>query len=226
MLILLATSSLLHPTTVCRGVKLPRPHRRSLASMRDDTEHVNSLCGCADALLEAADAIVAAAAVLGENQRQEEEPGRWSAAGCALANAARDLKTTGGMVGEGDWACATEPLAAAAVSFSTASAWMPLAEDDIATVAAECEDAAAVSGCISLAAAAGPNLIDAGEALLSAGGAILSHGEAMEESAATSAHTEAGCKLREAGHGVQAAALRLQAAGAQLEMGQWQLAGR
>ena len=46
---------------------------------------------CADGLLAAADAIVAAAAVLGENQRQEENPGAMSAGGCALANAGRDL---------------------------------------------------------------------------------------------------------------------------------------
>ena len=37
------------------------------------------------------DALVAAAAVLGENQFQEEEPGSWSAAGCALAISGRDL---------------------------------------------------------------------------------------------------------------------------------------
>jgi len=74
-------------------------------------------------LLSASDSMVAAAAVLGENQRQEEEPGRLSACGCALGNAARELELFAHEVCVArEWESATAPLAAAAACLSTAAA--------------------------------------------------------------------------------------------------------
>lgn len=179
------------------------------------------LAACAEQLLAGADCIVAAAAVLGENQRQEEEPGRLSAGGCALANAARDLELVGAALAIDDWAAATEPLAAVAVSLVTAATSLDGVVDDegaLMTAANECEDASCCTGCISLAAAAGPNLDAAGTSLAEHASALSAHGEGLL-SGATEAHAEAGRQMLGAAEAVAIAGGELSAVGQRLEDG-------
>ena len=180
------------------------------------------LSHCAARLLHGADCVVAAAAVLGENQRQEEEPGRLSAGGGSLANAARDLELMGQALADGDWGAATEPLAAVAVSLAAAAASFDGVLDDggaLMGASGECEDAASCTGCISLAAAAGPNLQAAGELIADAGAALRAHGEGLLFSGATGAHTEAGRQMVAAGEATAEAARELRDAGVRLEGG-------
>ena len=114
------------------------------------------------------DALVAAAAVLGENQFQEEEPGSWSAAGCALAISGRDFAEATAALADSNWEAATGPLASAAAQFCIAAASTASHADASAAfeeAAAAVEDASSCTGCISLAAAAGPSLAEGGAAL-------------------------------------------------------------
>ena len=200
------------------------PHQRAFLRTRAARLCIQAdtpLSRCSERLLFSADAIVAAAAVLGENQRQEEEPGRLSSGGCALANVARDCALVGAALDEKDWEAATEPLAAVAVSLSTAAASLEgLVEGTALSEAAyEIEDASCVTGCISLAAAAGPNLEAAGELVGRAGGALRAHGEGMLNAGTTAAHVEAGNRLCEAGGATAEAGEHMAEAGRRLEAG-------
>ena len=200
---------------------LPPRVARASAVLCAEASAPTPLARCASRLADAADAIVAAAAVLGENQCQEEEPGRLSAGGCALANAGRDVELMGQHISDADWPAATEPLAAVAVSLASAATFLEGLVEASALLAAadECEEASCVTGCISLAAAAGPNIEAAGLLITEAGGAIAAHGEGMLSAGTSAAHTEAGRQLCEAGAAVEGAGEHMAVAGRRLEDG-------
>ena len=95
------------------GLLRPAPRRRATRITACEPS-----LGRAGRHLEACgDALVAAAAVLGENQFQEEEPGSWSAAGCALAISGRDFAEATAALADSNWEAATGPLASAAAQF-------------------------------------------------------------------------------------------------------------
>lgn len=172
-------------------------------------------------LLQAADAVVGAASVLGENQRQEEEPGRLSAGGCALANAARDCEeAAGALFDERDWETTVDPLASASCQLATAALNLEHIGADAALqeAADELEEASTVTGCISLAAAAGPNLQAAGDALAAAGESFLAHGDGLRDGA-TAAHAEAGRRFAEAAAAMSSAGAAVRSTGEKLEAG-------
>ena len=80
------------------------------------------------------------------------------------------------------------------------------------------EDAAACTGCISLAAAAGPSLQDAGAAMETAAAAAGERGRDLARGS-TPAHATAAECLAEAAEGLSAAASGLRTAGERLEAG-------
>lgn len=180
-----------------------------------------NLTRAASELSRSAGMIVAAAAVLGENQRQEEEPGRLSAVGGALSNAARELGIAAeALEVERSWDAAAEALGDAALSLQTAAASSD-GEDEAAllSAASELEDASTCTGCISLAAAAGPNLSEAGVHLKDAAALLRSRSSEMA-AGATSAHGAAGSHLEEAADALHESGVALAQAGEQLEAGQ------
>jgi hypothetical protein len=116
---------------------------------------------------------------------------------------------TGDAIADCDWPCATEPLAAAASSFARAR--FPVGEALLKSVSAELLDASNVSGCISLAAAAGPNLVAAAEALAGAGSALCLHGAAMPSTSSS--------RLQQAGLAIVASSKQMHDCGELLELG-------
>lgn len=175
---------------------------------------------CSDHLLACADHVVAAAAVLGENQRDEEEPGALSAGGCALANVGRSCDQAADKLEEREWQQATEPLADAASSLEAASANLEGhgCAGALADAAAALEDASSVTGCMSLAAAAGPSLAECGEALAAASSGLGSYAEGLE-AGVTPAHAESGTRLRAASEALRDAGAAMAEAGMSLELG-------
>ena len=120
------------------------------------------------------------------------------------------------------WQGATEPLAAVAVSLDTAAASFDGVinqSEVLSAAAAELEEAASCTGCIMLAAAAGPNLVAAGELIGVAGEALADHGAGMSEAGFTPAHDEAGVRLQEGGEAVAEAGMALVEVGVRLEEG-------
>ena len=181
------------------------------------------LAGCGLQLTAAADRMVSAAAVLGESQQQEENPTALSACGGALAKAGAELRAAARSLSEdGDWECTAEALLSVATSLKTASAALEASGDagsvEFAVMAAELEDASTVTGCIALAAAAGPNLIAAGEALADAASAIRGRGVDLANGA-SAAHVTAGEELSAAAGFMEASAAQLCTGGEQLEAG-------
>ena len=81
----------------------------------------------------------------------------------------------------------------------------------------ELEDAASVTGCIVLAAAAGPAMVSAGDFLASAGGAMGAHGLAMKKGGGV--YTEAGDKLYQAGAALAEAGDCMERSGMAIEAG-------
>ena len=141
------------------------------------------------------DALVAAAAVLGENQFQEEEPGSWSAAGCALAISGRDFAEATAALADSNWEAATGPLASAAAQFCIAAASTASHADASAAfeeAAAAVEDASSCTGCISLAAAAGPSLAEGGVALQTAAKFVGEYGHGLADTDKAGARGVAG----------------------------------
>ena len=156
-----------------------------------------SLLTASERLLACANHLVAAAAVLGENQCIEENPGSMSAGGACIANAGRALASAGrSLHADGEWSAATAPLADVAESFFAASASLDelLGVDELQSAAAAVQDASEVTGCISLAAAAGPPLDDCGAALQRASVALRALGDGMSDGPLP-AHGEAGGRL-------------------------------
>ena len=82
----------------------------------------NAMSSCARALSLAGDHTVAAAAILGENQREDEDPASLSAGGCAFANAGRDAEKMAAALAQREWEDATGPLADCAGSLFQAAA--------------------------------------------------------------------------------------------------------
>jgi len=183
--------------------------------------HPSPLGRCALGLAEAADRMVGAAAILGENQRQEEEPGALSAVGVSLANAARDLDLAGTALSvDGDWPSAAGFIYDAAQQLRVAATSMEGwgADEGMSVAAEELEDASSCTGCISLAVAAAPNLRAAGEALSSAADAVARRAIDLQQGS-TSALQTAGTALGEAAVAMREAASGLEEAGERLEAG-------
>ena len=179
----------------------PRMGERACRAMRCTADEAATLAGSAASLLEASEHLLAAAA--------GPDDAAWSAAGSALASAARELNRAGEAIADGDWPCATEPLAAAASSFARAR--FPVGDALLKSVSAQLLDASNVSGCISLAAAAGPNLVAAAEALAGAGSALCLHGAAMPSTSNS--------RLHQAGLAIVAASKQMHDCGELLELG-------
>ena len=180
----------------------PRMGERACRAMRCMADEAATLAGSAASLLEASEHLLAAAA--------GPDDAAWSAAGSALASAARELNRAGDAIADdGDWPCATEALAAAASSFARAR--FPVGEALLKSVSAELLDASNVSGCISLAAAAGPNLVAAAEALAGAGSALCLHGAAMPSTISS--------RLQQAGLAIVASSKQMHDCGELLELG-------
>ena len=179
-----------------------------------------SMLACGDHLMRCGDEMVAAAAVLGENQRDEEEPGALSAGGCELVNVGRACTAAAAHLDEGEWGAATYPLddaagglAAAAASLGSHGCGSSL--DDGSTALG---DAASVTGCMMLAAAAGPSLAACGHALEAASVGLGTYADGLAEGV-TTAHAEAGSRLRQASLALRDAGVAMASSGEALEQG-------
>ena len=158
-----------------------RPARRYQQNMSADADAMEA---CAAALMEAGDHTVAAAAILGENQCHGDDPGRLSAGGCALANAGRDVAAAAEALAAREWGDAVFPLYDCSGNLFGASASLEEIGGcgaALGEAGAETEDASSVTGCIVLAAAAGPSLVSAGDSIRLAGGALTLYGQGMRE---------------------------------------------
>ena len=76
---------------------------RAIAITVCKMSYADAMGACSKALLAAGDHTVAAAAILGENQCDEEDPASLSAGGCAIANAGRDLEAVAAALEEREW---------------------------------------------------------------------------------------------------------------------------
>lgn len=179
-----------------------------------------SLGACASDLESCGGAVVAAAAALGEAQCQEDDPGALSAGGCALSIAGKQVALAAEHLGVGSWEAATEPLSEASQQLAEAGASLEfIVGDGMLRAAAELEDGASCTGCISLAAAAAPNLQAGGEGLVEAADRLRAHGDAMIEQGTLPAHAHAGAQLVEAGLALGRAGSALQETGEALDDG-------
>ena len=169
-----------------------------------------------------ASTLLADVAVLLQESQEQAAPRELSG---SLAAAAQELKCAAHALSEGDWPAAADPIGQAGTSFALAAAFLeelsqtPSSSAGFVTAAAELADAASVTGCIALAAAAGPNLQFAGEALGESAGALLSHGATLIENGETSVRQATGGKLCDAARAMQASALSMCEAGIALEGG-------
>jgi hypothetical protein len=155
-----------------------------------------ALSRCATSLRTCSDYITAAGA--------HSESVALATAGDALGKAGRECDVASFQLGALDWGETAISFAAAAQALAAAAASLesPLA-DEIELASAALKEGSSVSGCISLAAAAGPELAEAGEALCRAGGLLDSNlivncGEAAAQqlSLASGALTAAGSQMR------------------------------
>lgn len=170
------------------------------------------------ALMAAADHMVAAAAILGENQCDEEDPASLSSGACSIANAGRDAAAVSEAIQRCQWEEATGPLASMAGSlFVSAASLADVCGAALGEAGIEIEDASQVTGCIQLAAAAGPSLISAGESLASAGGALGAHGRDLTKKGGV--YAEAGERLFRAGACLAEAGETLEQTGDAIESG-------
>ena len=87
------------------------------------------------------------------------------------------------------------------------------------TAAAELEDASSVTGCIVLAAAAGPNFVAAADAMAAAGNLITIRSQEIQ-AMPTDAGADAAEGLQQAGSALDVASRLLERAGESLECGQ------
>lgn len=182
-----------------------------------------ALARCAASMLSCSDYMVAAAAILGENQCQDENPGALSAAGGSIANAGRDLERAAQSLGELSWEGATAPLADAASSLYEAAAGLgcdaALGADLLDEAAAGLEEGSTVSGCIMLAAAAGPELASSGDCLTRAASSLRDYSLGLAEGRSGSPRGEAGSRLAQASAALEEAGSALRLQGELLEEG-------
>ena len=138
-----------------------------------------------------------------------------------MGRAANELAAASHALLEGDWPSATMPLAESAVFLSAAAASMSdaITCDGLHDAAREIDDAASVTGCIALAAAAGPSLQAAAEALSDFGDALVEFGSLLESEGATSSHADAGQRVQKAARAASDSAKGLATAGVLLEEG-------
>ena len=195
---------------------VPQQQRQRGITMSTDADMMQAF---SRALKAAGDHTVAAAAILGENQCDEEEPGSLSAGGCAISNAGRDAELIAAALSARNWEDATGPLQACAGSlFGAAASFGDLAGScgvALGEAGIEIEDASKVTGCMVLAAAAGPSLWSAGETIASAGGALGAHGTSMAKSGGV--YAEAGKRLYQAGACLAEAGEALERSGIAIE---------
>jgi len=173
------------------------------------------LFACGDGLLDCANHLEAAAAVLSEFPMcDEEEPGAMSAAGSELARAGHSCQVAAACFDQGDWPAATEPLCDAAGSLASAAAnldaWCGGAP--LANAAAQLDDASSVT------AAAGPSMVECGSALVVASIDLDAYADELAVEG-TPAHAEAGAVLRHASAALRDAGAAMEASGAALERG-------
>lgn len=179
------------------------------------------MLACGNALMKCGDEMVAAAAVLGENQRDEEEPGALSAGGAELVNVGRACTAAAAHLDEGEWGAATYPLDDAAGGLASAAASLAAhgcgtSLDDGSTALG---DAASVTGCMMLAKAAGPSLAACGNALEAASVGLGTYADGLIEGV-TTAHAEAGSRLRQASLSLRDAGAAMASSGEALERGE------
>lgn len=149
--------------------------------------------------------------MLGEDQR---------ACGDALSNAGPPLEAAAGGLDGADWECAADALAA--VASCLREAWSAMdgeAAVGLLEAATQLEDASEVTGCISLAAAAGPNLQDAATGLDEVASAFATRAEDLAGASAPAHEVATSEVMREAATAMMAAASSLREAGMQLENG-------
>lgn len=185
--------------------------RLSISRYDDENDAPASpLSLCAACLATAGERLVAAAAVLGEGD---------GACGGALSDAGPHLDAAAGGLDGADWECAADAIAAVAGCLREAgSATDGDAAAALVEAATQLEDASEVTGCISLAAAAGPNLQDAATGLDEVASAFGTRAEDLA-GASTPAYEAASKAMREAAEAMMAAASSLREAGVQLENG-------
>ena len=189
--------------------RTPILNLRSAAAASDS----EAMGRCAAALCAAGDEIVAAAAILGENQCDEEDPARLSAGGCSIANAGRDAEEVAAALRDNEWVTACGPLKACAGSlFGAAASLADVCGAALGEAGLEIEDASLV-----LPATAGPSLTSAGESLASAGGALGAHASEMKKGGGV--YAQAGARLFLAGGSLAAAGEALEQCGVAVEKG-------
>ena len=182
-----------------------------------------SMASFSRALVVAGDHAIAAAAILEGNQCDDNDPAGSAslmAGGRAIANAGKDAEAVAAALAAREWEDATGPLQACASSlFCAAAALADVGSCGVAFGEAglEIEDASLVSGCIALAAAAGPSLVSAGETISSAGGAMGAHANSMAKNGGV--HETAGKRLFQAGAALSEAGESLVKSGCALEQG-------
>lgn len=178
------------------------------------------MLACGSHLVRCGDGMVAAAAVLGENQRDGEEPGALSAGGCELVNVGRACTAAAAHLDEGEWGAATYPLddAAGGLAAAAASLGSHGCGTSLDDSSAMLRDAASVTGCMMLAKAAGPSLAACGHALEAASVGLGTYADGLAE-AVTTAHAEAGSRLRQASVSLRDAGVAMASSGEALEQG-------
>ena len=208
----LCVALLVSPRRLALPVRNDRFEGARCAINDDGTQHPCS--AAADNLREAAAALVAAGAASGRQGVQEDCCGL-SEAGESLSKAADELESTAAHLADLDWSCATETLAAAATSLAAAADHTPVGSSALLLSAEQCRDASSVTGCINLAAAAGPSLVAAACALSDAGAAIHAHRPLSAGAMLAPTRTQ----LEVAGNAMQLSGGWLERCGEQLEAG-------
>mmetsp|Transcript_42162 Transcript_42162/g.66018 ORF Transcript_42162/g.66018 Transcript_42162/m.66018 type:complete len:276 (-) Transcript_42162:960-1787(-) len=193
---------------------LPGHRRRMYLFLRS----VSPMSEAGSELLKSSDHIVAAAALLGENGYQEEDPGSLSGGGCALGNAGRSLFQADSALEKREWEECTEALADSAAELFAASTFLEVIGLQLEAAATELEAASEVSGCISASVAAGPNLKAAGSHLDLAASQLQTYSAEMSSSSADILKAS-GDRLKEAGGCLERAGSQLGRQGDLLEQG-------
>ncbi|KAL3893599.1 MAG: hypothetical protein SGPRY_014117 [Prymnesium sp.] len=181
------------------------------------------IASCASDFAKASHSLVMAARALSESPQLEQAASRLTEGGGALSAASISFAEVSHLLSEEsqDWEAATSPLSEAAGQLRTAgSSLSPIDGGALGRSALELETASCTTGCISLAAAAGPDLQAAGDDIEVAGAAVMAYGETLLTStASTAAHGAAAKQFNAAGSALKSAGSLLREAGSLLENG-------
>lgn len=200
------------------------PARAGMLTIPGMNRRPSPLAAAAASFASCGEHLVSAAAVLGENQRQEENPAAFSAAGAFLCKAGQSFELAAAAVDVGTWeggGGAADELGNAARDIDSAAVALAVCMNtgQLVEAAAALEMGAGCTGCISMAAAAGPDLQECGDALRNAGEALVRLGGGMAHSGATQADKDAGGQLMLAGAALAAAGREMSETGCLLEAG-------